>query len=278
MSPKTKLLTPSSQLPLYTKRILITAPRNYASRLSAQIIDKGGLPIFMPTIETCYLSNYSELDAALRCIDQFDWIAFTSRNGIIAFFERLHDLGLSLSQLQNCQLCALGKDIEHLLSVCGRVDLIPNESSPGGIIAELALMEGIFGKKILLPTPEVIGIPEPNVVPNFITDLQSLGMQVTRVPTYITQSVDKSIYAGELNLIQQGIIDMIAFSSTAEVTSLMAMFNSINDFEHCLIACFGPYTAANARKLGINVSVVSQDFSSFAGFVNAMAEFYSSCQ
>jgi uroporphyrinogen-III synthase len=120
MAHATKLLTSSSQLPLYTKRILITAPRNYASRLSEQIIHKGGLPILMPTIETCYLSNYSELDTALRCIDQFDWIVFTSRNGIIAFFERLDDLSLSTSNLQNSRLCALGKGIEHLLSLCGR--------------------------------------------------------------------------------------------------------------------------------------------------------------
>ncbi|MHC0062036.1 uroporphyrinogen-III synthase [Nostoc sp. UIC 10890] len=265
------LLTPSRELPLYGKRILVTAPRNYAYRLSEQIIKKGGLPVFMPTIETCYLSNYTELDAALDHIDEFDWIVFTSRNGIAAFFHRMNDLDIPISVVQKCHLCALGKDAESLLSFCGKVDLIPAESSPAGIVAELAKLPQIQDKKVLIPAPEVVGLPEPDVVPNLITDLQKLGIEVTRVPTYITQGLDKSIYGIELNLIRQGIIDVIAFSSTAEVESFLTMVNSPSDYESCIIACFGPYTTANARKLGMNVSIVSRDYSSFEGFAEAMS-------
>ncbi|RUR77353.1 hypothetical protein DSM107007_45200 [Nostoc sp. PCC 7120 = FACHB-418] len=228
----------------------------------------------MPTIETCYLSNFSKLDAVISSINEFDWIAFTSRNGIIAFFERLHNLDISITKLQNCQLCALGKDIDILLSLFGKVDLIPDESSPAGIVAEFSQICGIREQKILVPVPEVIGIPEPNIVPNFIKDLEELGMQVIRVPAYITQSLDKDIYSVEINLIQQGLIDIIAFSSTAEIESFLAMFNSKSEFQHCVVACFGPYTAANAEQLGLNVSIVSTDFSSFEGFVEAIVKFY----
>ncbi len=180
------LLTPSIQLPLYGKRILITAPRNYAFRFSEQIIKKGGLPVLMPTIETCHLSNYTELDIALGQIDAFDWIVFTSRNGITAFFDRMNDLNIPTSVLQNCQLCALGKDAESLLFFCGKVDLIPTESSPAGIVAELAEIPQINQKKVLIPAPKVVGLPEPDVIPNLISDLQKLGIQATCVPTYIT--------------------------------------------------------------------------------------------
>ncbi len=257
------LLTPSRNLPLYGKRILVTAPRNYAYRLSEQIIKKGALPVFMPTIETCYLSNYTKLDTALSCIDEFDWIVFTSRNGITAFFQRMNDLDIPISVVQKCNLCALGKDVESLLSFCGKVDLIPTESSPAGIVTELAKLPEIHDKKVLIPAPEVVGLPEPDIVPNLITDLQQLGIKVTRVPTYITQGLDKSIYGIELNLMRQGIIDVIAFSSTAEVESFLTMVNSQSDYEGCIIACFGPYTTANARKLGMNVSIVSRDYSSY---------------
>ncbi|WP_193198979.1 uroporphyrinogen-III synthase [Nostoc sp. MG11] len=268
------LLTPSRKLPLYGKRILVTAPINYASRFSEQIIKKGGLPVIMSTIETCHLLNYTELDTALRKIDTFDWILFTSRNGITAFFDRMNDLQISTSVLQNCQLCALGKDSESLLSFCGQVDLIPTESSPAGIVAELAKIPQINQQKVLIPAPEVVGLPEPDVIPNLISELQKLGIQATRIPTYITQGVDKNIYSIELNLIRQGIIDVIAFSSTAEVESFLTMVNSQNDYEHCVVACFGPYTAANAQKLGVNVSIVSKDYSSFEGFAEAIAEFF----
>ncbi|NEU81472.1 uroporphyrinogen-III synthase [Nostoc sp. UIC10630] len=273
-SKQLNLLTPSRELPLYGKRILVTAPRNYAYRLSEQIIKQGGLPVFMPTIETCYLSNYGKLDAALNHIAEFDWIVFTSRNGITAFFHRMNNLNIPVSVVQKCQLCALGKDAESLLSFCGKVDLIPTESSPAGIVAELAKIPQIYGKKVLIPAPEVVALPEPDVVPNLITDLQELGIEVTRVPTYITQGLDTSIYSIELNLINQGMIDVIAFSSTAEVESFLTMVNSQSDYEGCIIACFGPYTTANARKLGVNVSIVSRDYSSFEGFAEAIAEFF----
>ncbi|MBE9038792.1 uroporphyrinogen-III synthase [aff. Roholtiella sp. LEGE 12411] len=238
------------------------------------MIKQGGLPVVMPTIETCHLLNYTELDAALRRIDAFDWILFTSRNGITAFFDRMNDLQISISVLDNCQLCALGKDSESLLSFCGKVDLIPTESSPAGIVSELAKIPQIHQKKVLIPAPEVVGLPEPNVIPNLILELEQLGIQATRVPTYITQSLDKNIYGVELNLIRQGIIDVIAFSSTAEVESFLTMVNSQKDYERCVVACFGPYTTANAQKLGVNVSIVSKDYSSFEGFAEAIAEFF----
>ncbi|MDZ8094880.1 MAG: uroporphyrinogen-III synthase [Nostoc sp. DedQUE05] len=268
------LLTPSRELPLYGKRILVTAPRNYAYRLSEQIIKQGGLPVFMPTIETCYLSNYTQLDAVLADINEFDWIVFTSRNGITAFFQRINDLNIPISVVQKCHLCALGKDVESLLSFCGKVDLVPTESSPAGIVTELAKLPQIHEKKVLIPAPEVVGLPEPDVVPNLITDLQQLGIEVTRVPTYITQGLDKTIYGMELNLIRQGMIDVIAFSSTAEVESFLTMVKLQSDYEHCVIACFGPYTTANAQNLGMNVSIVSRDYSSFEGFAEAIAAFF----
>ncbi|MGK7875129.1 MAG: uroporphyrinogen-III synthase [Xenococcaceae cyanobacterium] len=268
------MLTPSLQLPLYGKRIIVTAPRNYADRLSQQIINQGGLPILMPTIETCLLENYTALDTTLRHIDEFDWIAFTSRNGIDAFFYRMNCLGLPTSVLKNCHLCALGKDAERLFSFGLKVDLIPIEPSPEGIVAELSKMPGIHDKTVLVPVPEVVGVPEPNIVPLFVSSLKKLGMKVTPVPTYTTRCLDKNIYDVELNLIRQGLIDVIAFSSTAEVESFLQMLNSKRDYEHCVVACFGPYTAANAKKLGVKVSIVSKDYSSFKGFAKAIAAFF----
>lgn len=268
------MLTPSIQLPLYGKRILVTAPRNYAIRLSAEIIKAGGLPLLMPTIETCWLANFTELDHILNHLDQYNWLAFTSRNGIIAFFHRLQILGIPISTLCNCQLCAVGKDANILLSTAGRVDLTPDEPSPRGIVAELAKIPQIQQQKILVPAPEVRGIPEPDIIPNFVAELNQLGMQVTRVPAYITQSLDKNIYTVELNLLRQGVIDVIAFSSTAEIASFLKMVNTESDYQHCVVACFGPYTATNAEKLGVNVSIVSSEYSSFAGFATAIANFF----
>ncbi len=230
--------SPAMKLPLYGKRILITSPRNYAARLCEQILKKGGLPVLMPTIETSFLANPTALDQALKTIHKFDWIVFTSRTGIAAFFQRMNDLNMPTTLLQNCKLCALGKDAESLLSFVGRVDLVPAEPSPVGIIAEFSQIPQMQQQTVLLPIPEVVGIPEPNIIPNLLNDLKKLGIEFTSVPAYVTQCVDKDIYSVELNLIRQGFIDVIAFSSTAEIESFLRMVNSQSDYEHTLIACF----------------------------------------
>ncbi len=267
-----KLLTPSIQKPLYGKRIIVTAPRNYGARLCQQLIERGALPLLMPTIETCVLENFAQLDATLQNLALFDWIAFTSRNGIDAFCQRWQDIGFPLATLNNFRLAAIGKDGERLDALGIKVDLLPTEPSPTGIVAELAQIPHICQQSILLPIPEVVGIPEPDVIPNFVTGLKNLGMKVTCIPTYRTQSIHRSLYEVELNLIRQGSIDAIAFSSTAEIASFLQMVATPRDYQQCTIACFGPYTAANARKLGLDVSIVAQDYSSFAGFTDAIAQ------
>ncbi|MEP0871898.1 uroporphyrinogen-III synthase [Trichocoleus desertorum AS-A10] len=268
------MLHPSVQLPLQGKRILLTAPRGYAARLSQALIAEGALPILMPAIETCHLSNFTELYVAFEYIEQYDWIAFTSRNGIEAFFEQMRSLELSFSLIKHCKICAIGKDAEKLSEFGLKADLIPKEPSPQGIIAELAKIPDIADQVVLVPVPEVVGVPEPDVVPNFVANLQQLGMIVHRVPTYQTRNVDKALYTVELALLKQGQIDAIAFSSTAEVSSFLQMVESEADCQNCAIACFGPYTAANAEKLGLSVQIVAADFSSFAGFAEAIARFF----
>jgi uroporphyrinogen-III synthase len=274
MSKLPNFLEPSDRLPLSKKRIVVTAPRNYAARLATAIIQQGGLPVIMPTIETCVLENFIELDAALDKIETFDWIAFTSRHGIEAFFQRMNDLNLPDSTLQNCHFCAIGKDADRLSDFTGRVEIIPDNPSPAGIINELSKIPEIQGQSILVPVPEVRGIPEPNIIPNFVTGLQKLAMNVTRVPTYITRCLPPENYLVELDLIRHRKIAAIAFSSTGEVQGFLSMMNSPADYQHCAIACFGPYTAGNARNLGLSVNIVAKNYSSFTGFAEAIATYF----
>ncbi len=268
-------LLPQSQLPLHNKRVLITAPRNYAFRLAKEVLNYGGLPIIMPTIETCLLKSFDQLDKCLSNINQFNWIAFTSRNGIDAFFLRLKQLNLPISTIELCKLCAIGKDTERLNELGLTVDLIPFEPSPQGIIKELAKYPDINQQTILVPIPEVIGIPEPDIIPDFIQGLQKLGIKVTPITVYKTQSLPKSLYQLELELIKTGKIDIIAFSSTGEIEAFLSMVHTPKDYQKCLIACFGPYTAKNAQQLGLKVSIIAEDYSSFTGFIKAIIAYFS---
>ncbi|MDJ0509279.1 MAG: uroporphyrinogen-III synthase [Crocosphaera sp.] len=271
-------LLATKNLPLYGRRILITAPRNYAARFATEIINYGGIPIIMSTIETCYLSSYEKLDQCLQTIHQFDYIAFTSRNGINAFIHRLQALNISLSCLDNCKLIAIGKDAQRLEEIGLKLAFIPQEASPKGIILTLAKIPNIHQKNILVPIPKVIGIPEPDIIPNFIQGLEKLGIKITPVDAYQTRCLEGCLYEVEIDLIKQEKIDIIAFSSTAEVEGFLQMVNKIKIPQQSIIACFGPYTANNAKKLGLRVDIIAKDYSSFSGFVQAIAEYLSPSQ
>lgn len=270
----TDLLLSTAQLPLRNKRIVITAPRPHAGRLATALILQGGLPIVMPTIETYGLDPSPRLDHALLHLKDFSWMAFTSRTGIQAVILRLQQLDIPLFLLNQCHMCAIGQDAERLQELGVRVDLIPTESSPAGIVAELAQIPEIETQRIFVPIPQVEGIPEPDIVPKFIADLKQLGLDVISVPTYVTHRLDATDYAVELEQIRQGQVDAIAFSSTAEISALLQMVDAETLMKHCVIACFGPYTAGNAEDLGLSVDIVSQDFSSFTGFAAAIAQFF----
>ncbi|MDY6936201.1 MAG: uroporphyrinogen-III synthase [Cyanobacteriota bacterium] len=267
-------LSPSARLPLWGKRILITAPRNYASRLSQEIVEWGGLPILMPTIETCRLENSTALDRALQQLDRFDWITFTSRNGIDATIERLQQLGRSPSVLKTCRLCAIGRDAHRLEQLGISATIVPTEPSPQGIAIELSRIDDIASQNILVPVPEVVGIPEPDIVPKFIAALESFSTNVTRVAAYTTRKVLPQGSKIELDLLRRGCIDAIAFSSSAEIESFARTIDAPQDFAGSAIACFGPYTAASAKALGMDVAIVAKDYSSFAGFARSIAAFF----
>ncbi|NTV65604.1 MAG: uroporphyrinogen-III synthase, partial [Oscillochloris sp.] len=235
----TTLLVPSEEQSLFARRIVVTAPRNYALRFAQAILNRGGLPILMPTIETTLLSNYAALDAALRARQKLGWIAFTSRNGIESVLHRCEALGLPISALNDCRLAAIGRDAERLSELGLHVDLLPAEPSPRGIVDELGQLPDIAGQTILVPAPLVEGTPEPDIIPNFVAGLERIGMQIIRVPAYRTRVLDRARYRVELDRIRQGEIDAIAFSSAAEVAGFLAMIDSPADYCHSAICCFG---------------------------------------
>jgi uroporphyrinogen-III synthase len=267
----TSMLIPAEQQPLAGRRVLVTAPRNYALRLAQAILARGGLPILMPTIETSLLTDYAPLDACLNQRVDFDWIAFTSRNGIEALLHRCEQLDLGISALSDCRLAAIGRDADRLAELGLGPDLVPDEPSPRGIVTALGRMPASSGQSILVPAPLVEGTDEPDVIPNFVAGLEEIGMQVTRVSAYRTRLLGSEHYTVELDLLRRGAIDAVAFSSAAEVAGFLAVVDRPDDYRSCAICCFGPYTAANARRMGLEPTVVASDFSSFDGFAAAIA-------
>jgi uroporphyrinogen-III synthase len=268
-----KKLVMRESLPLYLKRILFTTPRNYAAKLSRLLVLRGALPVWMPTIVIESMYDYHTFDQAISNLSEYSWLAFTSRNGIDAFFNRLEALALEKDVLKNTMLCALGNDAKALEEKGIEVDLIPPVASTKGMVDELE-RRGVKSGRILLPVPEVVGMDEPRVIPDLIGWLAGMGMDVHRVPAYTTSRNSDGLSA-EKKMLLDGAIDMVAFTSAAEIESLLFLLGGKRDvLQKTTIACYGPVTAGGASERGVHPKVVAKDFSVLEGFIEAMEEYY----
>lgn len=254
-------------------RVLFTTPYGYAQRMVTALEEIDVLPVSLPLIETVNPDNWSPIKMLINHRDNYQWIAFSSRKAIEVFAQYLKDTNCAVDQFSHVQFCAIGKDAEHLYNLTGITpSVIPTEPSPVGIVDALSKINGIAGQKIAVLAPRVKNLTEPNVVPDFLHQLDSIGLEVTKIEAYITRTCAIPNKKTVIKEITQGSYDIIAFTSSAEAEAFLNLMKGKKIPEDQVFACFGPYTAANAEKMGIKVSIVSDDFSSFNGFAKAMKQ------
>jgi uroporphyrinogen-III synthase len=247
-------------LPLYRKRILFTTPRNYAGTLSKLLVERGARLVWMPTIEIWPMPDYSELDQAIDNLSSYAWVAFTSENGIEAFFNRLYAKGLSTEAVKVTKLAALGADALALEKRGVKADLVPPEASPRGTLNELVRL-GVHSGRVLVPVPEVIGVKEPYVVPEFVEGLKSIGMTVHRIPVYQTVAVTEGVSV-EKRMLLGGEIDLVIITSSAEIYSLLSLLGDEREvLNRTPLAYPGKYTAKTATEVGLNADIVPEKYS-----------------
>eukprot|EP00262_Sarcandra_glabra_P002423 TRINITY_DN1271_c0_g1_i1.p1 TRINITY_DN1271_c0_g1~~TRINITY_DN1271_c0_g1_i1.p1 ORF type:complete len:310 (-),score=33.12 TRINITY_DN1271_c0_g1_i1:177-1106(-) len=273
------------------KQVAFTTPSNYAQRLGHSIELKAWNPIWCPTlvVETNQRTKASIKPYLLLnpnpLLQNLSAIAFTSRTGISAFADALNEIQ-SPPLPPNGEiftLAALGNDAELLnhdfiSKICqnpNRVRVsVPPTATPSGLVESLGLGSG---RRILCPVPLVVDIEEPPVIPNFLRDLASKGWVPVSVSAYETRWAGP--HCAEDLVRFEGILDAIMFTSTGEVEGLLKSLSSLG-FEWgmvkrrwpaLLVAAHGPVTAAGAKRLGVEVDVVSSRFHSFDGVVEALA-------
>lgn len=254
------------------KNVLIVGPQGYSQRLRAAFAGSDLDAVAVPLIETVIPDDLPDMDALFADLGRFAYVSFSSRRAIESFARR-HDAGGG--SLDGVQFLAIGKDSDYLVERLGvGVALEPDEPSPMGIAHTLARQPGTAGTPIAALVPHVEHLAEPAVVPEFLAELTRIGMDVTRVNAYVTRSVGGEEATRAARLISDHQVDAVAFTSGAEVDALLLAVSGPAALSHTTIACFGPYTAAHARKQGVDVDIVGQNFASFAGFLTALTEYY----
>ena len=253
--------------PLFGRRIVVTRPRAQAAEFAEQLEAWGAEVIPFPTIETVVPAALDRLDDAMRRARDFDWVVFTSVNGVRVFFDRLQEIGADVRDWHRARLAAIGPQTAKALQrLCLRVETIPEEFRAEAVVAEM-VRAGVAGKRVLLPRAAAAR----EVLP---VQLREHGAIVEEVATYTTTL---PAVAPELRaLLLGGQADLVTFTSSSTVQNFAAIFHDQvpRVLAHAAVGCIGPVTADTARQLGIRVDLQPRSYT-IPAFVEAIVQYYS---
>ena len=253
--------------PLFGKRVLVTRVRQQASALSKLLSEHGAEPIEMPAIAIGEMPDYGELDQAILTLSHYNWVVFTSVNGVESFFTRLGVHGMDAREFKGIKLCAVGPATAAALENYGlKVDYMPHKYTTDAIAAGFEDKD-IRGKQILLPRSEI-------AQEELIERLVSLGAKVKQVSAYRVVPATEDISLGRQMLLD-GKIDIVTFTSSSTVRNLVSLLGEDRQtLDKTTIACIGPVTTATATELGLRVDIEAKEHT-IPGLVDAIMQKYS---
>jgi uroporphyrinogen III methyltransferase/synthase len=252
---------------LFGKQILVTRAREQASALTSQLENLGAHCLEAPVIKIIPPDSYEPLDEAIGKISQYNWIIFTSVNGVAAFFERLSEAGHDARALMDNKIAAIGSQTAEKLRSHGIIaDLVPMEFRAEGIIEALE-SQLVAGMKVL--------IPRALVARNLLAQkLGELGVEAHVVTAYqtIAAATDGQNIADQ---IKRGEIELITFTSSSTVTNLLTLLGAEGPelVKQVKVACIGPITAETCLIEGIEPTIIARQYT-IQGLVAAISDYY----
>ncbi|WP_068415881.1 uroporphyrinogen-III C-methyltransferase [Planctomyces sp. SH-PL62] len=234
--------------PLFGRRIVVTRPREEAERSSAALEALGAEVLIAPTVEILPPEDHGPLDDELDRIGEYDWLVFTSANGVRGFFDRLWDRGGDLRALGGVRLAAIGPSTaEALARYRLRADLIPPSFHSESLAESLAAVAA--GSRILMARAD-----RGRTV---LQDVLGKSAEVRQVAVYRNADVE-GLPPALRSRIEEGGVDWITLSSPAIVARLHALLSPEGRRRvgvEIKLATISPITTAAATAVGWDVAV-----------------------
>ena len=237
------------KLPLFGKRIVVTRAREQADSLAKIFESLGAQVIEMPTIEILPARDYGPLDTAIRNLSEYDWLIFTSANGVRFFLERL-DAGPSDLRSIRGKICAIGPATREALERSHlKVDVMAEQYVAEGLLLALAGYD-MTERRVLIARAAVAR----DVLPR---ELEARGAQVEVVEAYRTEA--PSDISERAAVVLADPPDWITFTSSSTVRNLIDAVGA-NRLTALRVASIGPVTSATLRQNGIAVAAEAERF------------------
>jgi len=234
--------------PLFGKKIVVTRSREQAGELVELLESLGAETIGAPMIRIIPPDDYGPLDRATSEAGTYDWIVFTSTNGVEAFMRRLKAGDADVRELKGVKLVAIGPaTADHLAFHGVKADLAPVESRAEAVVQALREQGSLKGKKFLLPRADIAR----EVLAD---ELRKAGAEVTEVTAYrtvlaeIEREGDPDIY----RMLLEKRIDVVTFTSASTVKNFVKVFGAEQApdlLRTTTVASIGPVTAEAAEHV-----------------------------
>lgn len=244
--------------PLFGQRVMVTRAADQAESLCSLLAEMGADCLVQPAIEISPPENWSDVDSALDRLGEFDWLVFSSSNGVRFLLERLLERGGDLRRLAGVRIAAMGPGTsDELARYHLRADMQPKQYRAEELAA--MLRPEAKGRRFLLARAS----RGREVLPE---ELIAAGANVEQIVVYTSTDVPQPD-ADIAEALAAGRIDWVTVTSSAIARSLVRMFG--DDLRKARLACISPITSATLRSLGHEPSAEATDYT-IPGVVEAV--------
>jgi uroporphyrinogen III methyltransferase/synthase len=237
--------------PLYGQTVLVTRTRHQSSELAALLEEQGAAVLEAPTIDIVEPTTWDHVDHPLKRLRDggYDWLVFTSANGVSAARSRLRALGFDARAMSTIRVACVGASTAQ---ACERelgivADLVPARAIAESLADELASRGEVTSKRFLLLRADIAR-------PTLVERLRAGGASaIDDVAIYTTQPAT-SLPDPVLESLKQKQIDWITFTSASTARNLVALAG-VDALKGINLASIGPVTSDAVRSLGLDVTV-----------------------
>jgi uroporphyrinogen III methyltransferase/synthase len=250
--------------PLSGKRMVVTRTRKQAGALSSQLRALGADVFELPTIRIAPPTDLREFAQLVQDSHGYDWIVFTSPNGVEAFFDIFYKLYDDAREIGGAKIAAIGPaTAQRVRDFHLHVDLQPEESVAEAVVREFQKQGGVENLRILLARAE----KARDVLPR---ELSRLGGIVDEAFAYRTEPDTRDITGARNRLLDEGA-DLITFTSSSTVENFLAL--GLPWPKGMQVASIGPITSKTARDHGLKVDIEAKRHD-IDGLVDAIRNFF----